>query len=118
MERYLNFVIDPINMPGWRWRRRHRHGRLGRPPKPIMVASTPAAKRFAPTPRGSEEPIHLEAAEVEALRLVDLEGLSFEGAGERMGVSRNTVWRLVDGARRKLIRAIIEGREVLVGEGA
>ncbi|MEM2882399.1 MAG: DUF134 domain-containing protein [Candidatus Bathyarchaeia archaeon] len=52
------------------------------------------------------------------MRLIDLEGLSFEAAGERMGVSRNTVWRLVDGARKKLARAIIEGREVIVGSGA
>jgi len=106
-------VIDPINMPGWCWR--HRHGRIGRPPKPIRMASSPAAHRLMPIPMGDGEPILLDPAEVEALRLVDLEGLSLEAAGERMGVSRNTVWRLVDGARKKLARAIVEGREVLIG---
>jgi|YelNatPaOPRAMG01_1025707.scaffolds.fasta_scaffold285539_2 predicted DNA-binding protein (UPF0251 family) len=113
MGRYLNFVINPINMPGWCWR--HRHRGIGRPPKPIRIASSPLAHRLVPIPGGGAEPIRLDPAEVEAMRLVDLEGLSFEGAGERMGVSRNTAWRLVDGARRKLITAIIEGREVLIG---
>ncbi|MEM2340579.1 MAG: DUF134 domain-containing protein [Candidatus Bathyarchaeia archaeon] len=79
------------------------------------MALSPAANRLMPIPMGDAEPIHLEPAEVEALRLIDLEGLSFEAAGERMGVSRNTVWRLVDGARKKLARAIIEGREVIIG---
>ncbi|MDI6806155.1 MAG: DUF134 domain-containing protein [Candidatus Bathyarchaeia archaeon] len=60
------------------------------------------------------EPIYLEPAEIEALKLIDLEKLCFEEAGARMGVSRNTVWRLVESAREKLIKAIFEGREVIV----
>ncbi|MEM2972367.1 MAG: DUF134 domain-containing protein [Candidatus Bathyarchaeia archaeon] len=31
-----------------------------------------------------------------------------------MGVSRNTVWRLVENAREKLIKAIFEGREIII----
>ncbi|MGC8850289.1 MAG: DUF134 domain-containing protein [Candidatus Bathyarchaeia archaeon] len=34
----------------------------------------------------------------------------------RMGVSRNTVWRIVEAAREKLVKAIIEGREVIIQE--
>jgi predicted DNA-binding protein (UPF0251 family) len=45
---------------------------------------------------------------------VDLEKLSFEQAGARMEVSRNTVWRLTKSAREKLVRAITEGREVII----
>lgn len=101
-------------MPGWRWRRRERHGRVGRPPKPIAVAGLPIADRLEPTPRHEGEPLHLELAEVEALRLIDLEKLSFEEAGKRMRVSRSTVWRLIQAAREKLTRAIIEGREVTI----
>jgi len=101
-------------MAGWRWRRRHRHGRVGRPPKPIAVASIAIIEKLEPIPKRSVEPVYLELAEVEALRLIDLEKLSFEEAGVRMSVSRNTVWRLVESAREKLIRAIIEGREVVI----
>jgi excisionase family DNA binding protein len=54
--------------------------------------------------------------ELEALRLCDGEGLTQEEAGERMGVSRGTVQRLVASGRRKVITAIVAGR-ALVMEG-
>jgi predicted DNA-binding protein (UPF0251 family) len=57
-------------------------------------------------------PILIENAELEALRLVDLEDLSQEEAGARMGVSRGTVWRLLKEARRKVTQALTEGREI------
>ncbi|MEM3700021.1 MAG: DUF134 domain-containing protein [Candidatus Bathyarchaeia archaeon] len=101
-------------MSGWQWRKRRRHGRVGRPPKPIAVTTNPTTEKLEPTPKKSLEPIYLEQAEIEALRLIDLEKLSFEEAGERMMVSRNTVWRLVENAREKLIRAIFEGREIII----
>jgi len=97
-----------------RWQRRHRRGRVGRPPKPIAIASIPITEKLEPIPKGSEEPVYLEPAEVEALRLIDLEKFSFEAAGKRMEVSRNTVWRLVESARKKLVRALMEGREVII----
>jgi len=31
-----------------------------------------------------------------------------------MSVSRNTVWRLVESGREKLVKAILEGREVVI----
>jgi predicted DNA-binding protein (UPF0251 family) len=31
-----------------------------------------------------------------------------------MNVSRNTVWRLVESGREKLVRAIIEGRPIII----
>jgi predicted DNA-binding protein (UPF0251 family) len=95
-------------------RRRYRHGKAGRPPKPIIVASKFATQKLNPTPRGNAPPIFLELAEIEALRLIDLEKLSFEEAGTKMGVSRNTVWRLTESAREKLVKAIFEGREIII----
>jgi len=56
----------------------------------------------------------IEPAEVEALRLVDLEGLSQEEAGKEMGVSRGTVWRLLQSARRKVAQALTEARPLKV----
>jgi hypothetical protein len=101
-------------MIGWQWRRRRRHGRVGRPPKPIAITSSPTTEKLEPKPQKSLEPIYLEPAEIEALRLIDLEKLSFEEAGIKMRVSRNTVWRLVESAREKLIRAIFEGRQIII----
>jgi predicted DNA-binding protein (UPF0251 family) len=94
------------------WRRRRRRGKKGRFPKPISIEKVPTADRFTPTPQGNPEPIYIEPAELEALRLVDLEGLSQEEAGERMGVSRGTVWRLIQSARKKTSQAFTEGRQI------
>jgi predicted DNA-binding protein (UPF0251 family) len=97
------------------WRQRRRHGRRGRFPKPISIEKVPTVDKFTPTPQGNPEPIYIESAELEALRLVDLEGLSQEEAGERMGVSRGTVWRLTQSARKKTAQALTEGRQLRIG---
>ena len=96
------------------WRRRHRCGRRGRFPKPILLGITPPTNSFTPNPPRNLEPIFLEMAELEAFRLVDLEGLSQEEAGQRMRVSRGTVWRLVQSARKKTAQALSEGRPVYI----
>ena len=96
------------------WRRRRRRGRKGRFPKPVSIEKVPAVDRFTPSPQGNPEPVYIEPAELEALRLVDLEGLSQEEAGERMGVSRGTVWRLIQSARKKTSQALTEGRQIRI----
>ena len=70
---------------------------------------------MSPEPSGLEDPIHIDLAEVEVLRLVDLEGLYQEQAGKTMGISRGTVWRLLASAREKVTRSIYEGRPLVVG---
>jgi len=92
------------------WRRRRRRGRRGRFPKPISIEKAPTIDRFTPNPQVNSEPIYIEPAELEALRLVDLGGLSQEEAGERMGVSRGTIWRLVQSGRKKTAQALTAGR--------
>jgi predicted DNA-binding protein (UPF0251 family) len=75
---------------------------------------------FTPTPQTNPTPILLELAEIEAFRLVDVEGLSQEDAGLKMGVSRGTVWRLLQSARKKAAQALTEGRPLVIvdsGEG-
>lgn len=99
--------------------RRRRRGRRGRLPKPVRLGMTPPVVRFNPLgPERNPEPIHLEPAELEALRLIDLEGLSQEEAGDRMGVSRGTVWRLLQSARKKTAQALTEGRPLVLSPEA
>jgi predicted DNA-binding protein (UPF0251 family) len=94
---------------------RYRHGRRGRLPKPIKLGATPPAMVFNPLgSQGNPQTIYLEPAELEAFRLVDLEGLSQEEAGEKMGVSRGTVWRLLESARKKTAQALTEGRPISI----
>jgi predicted DNA-binding protein (UPF0251 family) len=61
------------------------------------------------------EVLFLEEDQLEALRLCDLEGLDQAGAGERMGVSRGTVQRLVKRGRSTLVRALVENSALVIG---
>jgi predicted DNA-binding protein (UPF0251 family) len=94
------------------WRHRRRRGTRGRLPKPVSIGKTPTIDRFIPVPAGNLDPLYIESAEIEALRLVDLKGLSQAEAGERLGVSRGTVWRLIQSARKKTAQALSEGRSI------
>jgi len=83
-------------------------------PTPVFIGHQLAAESFEPQPSSEKSPVVLEHAELETLRLVDLEGLSQEEAGVRMGVSRGTIWRLLQEARRKTARALVEGRSLRI----
>ena len=66
---------------------------------------------FKPTgiPLGKLEHIELHRDELEALKLCDFEGMFQEQAGEKMGVSRGTVQRILTSARRKTAEALSRG---------
>ena len=108
-QKFINIVhMNIIEMR----RRRRRRGQRGRQPTPVFIGQSPKVAFFEPNPAGDGEPITLEHDELEVLRLVDLEGLSQEEAGGRMGVSRGTVWRILKRAREKVARALTEGRRM------
>lgn len=94
---------------------RRRKGGRGRFPIQPKIGRKPRAETMNPDPSGAEEPIHIDLAETEVLRLVDLEGLYQEQAGRAMGVSRGTIWRLLASAREKVTRSLYEGRPLVVG---
>lgn len=52
--------------------------------------------------------------EFEALRLCDGEGLDQAAAGLAMGVSRGTVQRMLQEARRKVVQAIAQRRALVI----
>ena len=60
--------------------------------------------------------VAIAADEFEALRLCDHEGLDQTAAGERMGVSRGTIQRLLARARYKLIDGLIHSAVIWVGD--
>ena len=83
-------------------------------PHPVKIGQTIQLKSMTPTPEGNPEPVYLEPAELEVIRLVDLEDLNQQEAGERMDTSRGTIWRLLQSSRRKVALALIEGRRIEV----
>jgi predicted DNA-binding protein (UPF0251 family) len=66
---------------------------------------------------GPVQPVVLTYAELEAIRLVDLEGLLQEEAALRMGVSRRTFWTDLRLARVKVATALVEGRPMRIEAG-
>jgi len=110
---YINVTVEQLRRNKM-LRQRRRRGPKGRMPKPIRLAARSPIETFIPHPQINPMPIYLEPAELEALRLVDLEGLSQEDAGLRMGVSRGTVWRLLQSARKKVAQALTEGRPLFI----
>ena len=97
-------------------RGRRRRGRYGRMPTPVYINHTATIKAFNPEPETSLEPVQIEPAELEAIRLTDLENLNQEDAGAKMGVSRGTIWRLLQSGRTKIALAIVEGRRLEIRE--
>ncbi len=55
--------------------------------------------------------------EAEAIRLADLEGLYQEAAARKMGVSRQTLGRILEEARRKVADALINGKALRLEGG-
>ena len=90
-----------------------------RPRKDRMVAYNPEISYFKPRgiPMMKLEEVHLTVDEREAIRLSDLQGLSHEDAGQRMGVSRATFGRIIQHARQVVADALINGKAINVGGG-
>ena len=55
-----------------------------------MIGTSPPVRRFVPVPQMNPTPIYMEPAELEVLRLVDLEP-SQKDAGSNMGIFHGTV---------------------------
>ena len=92
---------------------------MPRPKRCRRVTSLPNCSVFKPAGvrTSSLDEIVLSVDEFEALRLADHEGLYQEQAAERMGVSRQTFGRIVESARRKVARALVEGHTLRIEGG-
>jgi predicted DNA-binding protein (UPF0251 family) len=62
------------------------------------------------------EKITLYRDELEALKLCDFDGLTQEDAGQKMGISRGTVQRLLSSARKKAATALSECKAIVFEE--
>ncbi len=83
------------------------------------MAALPKVSLFKPAgiPARLLERRVLSVDEYEALRLVDGEGLSQEEAATIIGVSRQTLGRVIESGRRTLIGAIADGQSILIEGG-
>ena len=56
----------------------------------------------------------LEMPEFEAVRLVDLNGISQEEAGAKMQISQSTLSRVLKSGRRKIADAVVNGKAIKI----
>ena len=93
---------------------------MPRPLKMRSVRRPPLYAGFKPTGVQARhlQDQHLSLDEFEAIRLADFEGLDHHEAAGRMEISRSTFSRLVERARHKVARFLIEGRHLKIDGGA
>lgn len=90
---------------------------MARPEKCRRICSRPAVREFVPLgvePRGE---VVMGYDEYEALRLIDVEGYTHLACADKMGVSRATVSRIYDNARKKITQAMVEAKKLRIDGG-
>jgi len=89
-----------------------------RPIKPRRVKFDPKAVYFKPRaiPLSMLDEVELSLDEIEALRLCDLEGLDQVEAAKRMKISQATLCRILTSARKKVAKALIEGKAIKISK--
>ncbi len=92
---------------------------MPRPKQERKIDSPPLMQGFKPfgIPRNALESVILQYDEYEAIRLLDYDGLNQEQASERMNVSRPTLTRIYENARRTIAKALIEGKMIIIEGG-
>lgn len=85
---------------------------MGRPKKNRIVSLKPVISYFIPSdiPAPDSEMIKLSIDERESLNLSDLMDMSYEQAGQTMGISRATFGRIIRRARKIVADALINGK--------
>jgi predicted DNA-binding protein (UPF0251 family) len=99
----------------------HGHGRgRGRYRGQRWISAMPTVANFQPAgvPLNEQKTVFLTLEELEALRLVDLEGMYQEEAALEMGVSRKTLWNDLRSARKKVAEALINGWAIRIEGGS
>ena len=89
-----------------------------RPIKKRRIKFDPNVTYFKPraVPLADLKEIELGADELEALRFCDLKDLSQTKAARKMKISRSTLQRILESARKKVSRALIEGKAIKISK--
>ena len=90
---------------------------MSRPQKQRCICSVPEVTGFEPQGCAPSGSITLTYDEYETIRLLDYMQLTQEQCAKRMGISRPTVTRIYDEARRKMADMIVNGKSLVIGGG-
>ena len=92
---------------------------MPRPKRKRIVTHPPIMEGFKPfgVPISDLEPVILFFEEYETLRLLDYMGLTQVEAAKEMDVSRPTLTRIYEKARRTIAKAFVEGKAIFIEGG-
>jgi uncharacterized protein len=92
---------------------------MTRPKKCRRISFIPGVTYFKPAgiPMRFLDEICLSLEETEAIRLKDIEDLDQAACAERMNVSRPTVQRILESARKKISDALLNGKAIKIEGG-
>ena len=97
------------------------HGRgRGRRRGRRWISEIPEVSHFKPlgVPQSEDRTIYLTLEELEAIRLVDLEGMDQEEASLHMGISRRSLWNDLKSGRKKVASALVKGWAIRIEGGS
>ncbi len=90
---------------------------MPRPKRPRYIDAMPRVTEFSPRGIAPGGEVVLSLEELEAVRLIDYDGLDQSRAAEIMNVSRQTVGRILRAGRFKLAKAVVQGCHLKVSGG-
>ena len=93
---------------------------MPRPEKIRRVSSSPESSYYKPrgVPLRELEEVILTIDELEAITLTDIKKLYQEDAAAKMGISRQTLGRIVEKAHSKITEAILYGKAIKIEGGS
>lgn len=83
-----------------------------RPKRNRQIEAPPVVSGFIPSngDYNPDEVVKLHLEEYESIRLIDYEGDTHLSASKKLGVSRPTITRIYDSARKKVAKAFVENK--------
>ena len=90
---------------------------MARPQRCRRICGMPQVSSFCPAQQQGQQPILLSLDEYEVIRLVDLEEKSHQQCALQMDISRSTVQKIYESARKKIAACLVHGRELVISGG-
>ena len=91
---------------------------MPRPRKLRRVCAMPRTCEFRPCSGRRSGTVWLTVDEYEAIRLIDLQGLTQEACARQMDVARTTVQAIYNSARYKLADVLVHGKALSIQGGS
>ncbi|MCD8220919.1 MAG: DUF134 domain-containing protein [Clostridiales bacterium] len=90
---------------------------MARPQKFRCICSFPKNTEFHPQDCLWTDSVNLTCDEYEVIRLLDYEHQTQEQCARKMDISRPTVTRIYEEARRKIADTLVNGKRLTIGGG-